>query len=123
MLDLSAAFDTVDHSIFVERLSSDFGFRGSVLKWFTNYLFGRTQSFRFNSQISDSFSVFCGAPQASVLGPRLYSLYVAPISKIISHYNVSHHIYADDTCIYFSFPSLNVTDSINNLEKMYYAPL
>lgn len=83
MLDLSAVFDTVDHCILLDRLSGCYKFSGVVLEWFTSYLSNRNQSVRFNSHTSLPFPLLCGVPQGSVLGPRLYSLYVSPFSYII----------------------------------------
>ena len=115
-LDLSSAFDTVDHEILLDRLHHNFNFSGVVLQFFSSYLNNRTQTIRFNSQLSDSYTLSCGVPQGSVLGPRLYSLYVAPVSEIIRSYNLSHHMNADDTCLYFSFSPADASDSIENFE-------
>ena len=120
MLDLSAAFDTVDHCILLDRLSSSFNFSGVVLKWFSNYLMNRSQSVMINSHVSLPHSFLYGVPQGSILGPRLYSLYVSPISNIIDSYGLSHHIYADDTCLYFSFPPADVAISIEILDACIY---
>ena len=116
MLDLSAAFDTVDHTILLDRLSDRYNFSGVVLKWFSSYLKNRYQIVRFNSRKSSSHPLLCGVPQGSVLGPRLYSLYVSPISSIIESYELSHHIYADDTCLYFSFSPADVDNSVKNID-------
>ena len=69
LLDLSAAFDTVDHRILLDRLQFDFGISGSALNWFESYLSNRTQR----------FSIF-GVPQGSCLGPLLFSLYARSFS-------------------------------------------
>ena len=102
-LDLSAAFDTVDHTLLLERLEHSYGLTDTVLAWFTSYMTGRTQSVRISNVNSSSHAISCGVPQGSVPGPRLYTLYSAPISDIIRTYNVDHMIYADDTCIYIVF--------------------
>ena len=113
LLDLSAAFDTVNHDILINRLSSCFLFSGTVLNWFSSYLSDRSQHVFCDGQWSDVFSMSCGVPQGSVLGPMLYSMYVSPISAIINCYNLPHHVYADDTCILTSFS----TDCLHNLYK------
>ena len=117
MLDLSSAFDSVNHTILLHRLFHCFNISGTVLQLFSTYLKDRSQSVRFNSKISQSFYLPCGVPQGSVLGPRLYSLYVAPIAHIIDSYDLFHHMYADDTCLYLSFSSADVTSSIKNIEN------
>ena len=117
LLDLSSAFDTVDHDILLERLSLRFGFTNHVIDWFRNYLTNRTQAVCINNRISDFVPLTCGVPQGSVLGPRLYSLYIAPVSSIIESYNLSHHVYADDTCIYLSLSSTGMSDSLLTLKN------
>jgi len=72
LFDLSAAFDTVDHSILLQRLQSSYGFDGLALQWFRSYLTGRTQAVRRGSQQSVTTSVICGIPQGSVLCTILF---------------------------------------------------
>ena len=74
LLDLSAAFDTVDHNILINILESDFGICGDVLKWFRSYLTGRVQRVIVNQQSSKTFDLNYGVPLASCLGPVLFLL-------------------------------------------------
>ena len=78
LLDLSAAFDTVDHTILTRRLSTRFGIRGRALDWFVSYLSDRTQYMKVNDTLSKSLYLTQGVPQGSVLGSILYSLYTSP---------------------------------------------
>ena len=96
-LDLSAAFDTIDHNILLRRLKHDFGLSGTVLDWFSSYLSGRIQSVSVHSHTSVPVSVSCGVPQGSVLGPILFVLYTTPLSTVNERHSILHHSYADDT--------------------------
>ena len=78
MLDLSASFDTIDHSTLLSCLSIWFGVSGSVLKWFTSYLTYHYQSIKIGSTLSQVCKLLFGVPQGSVLGPLLFSLYTTP---------------------------------------------
>ena len=71
LLDLSAAFDTIDHKGLLECLSTWFGFADTVLRWFLSYLSGRHQSVKIGNKLSDPFELMFGVPQGSVLGPIL----------------------------------------------------
>lgn len=118
LLDLSAAFDTVDHNILTTRLSSFFGFGGRTLALLTSYLTNRTQSVHINDAKSTPTKVETGVPQGSVLGPLLFSLYLAPLSNILSEAGVSFHFYADDTQIYISFSTPDCTEALDHLSAV-----
>ena len=103
LLDLSAAFDTVDHDILITRLKHRFGITGKALGSIQSYLSGRTQFVKIGTERSSTRNLICGVPQGSVLGPILYSMYTSPLTDIISEHNMNHHFYADDSQIYVSF--------------------
>jgi hypothetical protein len=97
---LTAAFDTVDHTIMLERLRRTFGITGSAHRWLQSYLSGRTQSVRRGDVRSLLTSIKCGVPQGSVLGPILFLLCTADLPTIIEQHQLTPHLYADDTQIY-----------------------
>lgn len=104
LLDLSSAFDTVDHAILLDRLQNIVGISGCALDWFSSYLSGRTFSVASGPFMSDVTPLSCGVPQGSVLGPVLFTLYTLPLGEIIRHFKgVSYHMYADDIQLYHSF--------------------
>ena len=117
LLDLSAAFDTVDNGILLERLRVTFGVDDTALAWFRSYLLcGRKQHVCCGSKCSDLVDVICSVPQGSVLGPILFIIYTANLESIVSEHGLSLHQYADDSQIYGScqplaVPSLSFTVS------------
>ena len=76
LLDLSAAFDTVNHDILHRRLET-FGITGTALQWFSSYLGNRSQRIVFGDGVSESFYLAFSVPQVSCLGPLLFTLYAS----------------------------------------------
>ena len=97
LLDFSAAFDTIDHKILLDRLENLYGISGTALSWFKSYLTGRTQMVTIDNNSSKPSILCFGVPQGSVLGPVLFILYTKPLSNLNEHHSISSQSFADDT--------------------------
>jgi len=106
LLDLSAAFDTVDHDILLYRLEVSYGLGGAVLSWFWSYLDSRTQSVCCGSSTSEPAPVMFGVPKGSVRGPILFLLYTADLLKLIERHTVTY-IYTRTPMIHKSSASVH----------------
>ena len=96
LIDLSSVLDTIDHSILVHRLHTEFGFTDTVLQWFSSYLTDRTHYVSLCNHCSDFAPEHPGVPLGSVLGPILFTMYISPLSAIIDSHSIIHHSFADD---------------------------
>jgi hypothetical protein len=117
LLDLSAAFDTIDHIILIHRLQTMYGISGTALAWFDSYLSGRTQAVLVNDQTSKSVPLSFGVPQGSVLGPILFIMYTKPISALIQTHSVSGQSFADDTQLQDSCASDQIHATIQTMQS------
>jgi hypothetical protein len=110
LLDLSAAFDTVDHAILLRRLSN-MGVVDSALSWFHSYLTDRTQRVQIHGVKSKAHNLSCGVPQGSVMGPILFLVYLTPLGDIMRQSGHSFMLYADDNQIYIVFRREALTET------------
>ena len=100
LLDLSAAFDTVDHDILIERLETVYGIKGTALKWFRSYLTERKQRVGVGAETSNPHSPKYSVPQGALMGPDLYTKYTKPLAEILIAFLIQYHLYADDSQLY-----------------------
>ena len=117
LLDLSAAFDTVNHQILLSQLKSEYGLLGKVLDWFTSYLKDRSFAVSINGQRSSRCFLRIGVPQGSILGPILFILYTRKLALIAKRHGFHIHLYADDTQLYIEFNPLH-SDLINTEQRI-----
>ena len=110
LLDMSAAFNTVDHDVLVTRLEQRFGLTGCAIAWIKSYLSDRSQSVKIHG-------VF-GVPQGSALGPLLFTIYTTPIGDIIRRHQLNFHLYAEDTQLYVNFELSDDDNKLSSLNKI-----
>ena len=117
LLDLSAAFDTIDHDNLFMILEKFVGISGSSLQLIKSYVSDRTQTVVIDGIVSEFANFVCGVPQGSVLGPMKFCLYLLPLCAILKKHNSGYHIYADDAQFYISFNSKEPLSSLTKLNN------
>jgi hypothetical protein len=111
-IDLRKAFDTVNHSILLNKLKF-YGVRGVPLFWFENYLGNRSQFVSYNNNISSNQNIVCGVPQGSILGPLLFLIYINDIQSVTTLFTL---LFADDTSLFLSGKNINQLIASVNVE-------
>ena len=107
IIDLSAAFDTVDHTVLLHILQSKFHINGSALTWLKSFLSGRTQRVKIGDSLSSSLTILYGVPQGSILGPLLFNLYCSSLTDAFAHAGFNSMGYADDSLGLRVFPAFS----------------
>ncbi len=118
LLDLSAAFDTIDHNTLLNRMEKRCGITGTALKWFKSYLSERSSHIRIGQHKSTSRPLEYGVPQGSVLGPILFCIYTSPLGEIIEESGLQRQTYADDTGLYTMISPINEEEARVTLGKV-----
>ena len=112
-IDFRKAFDSVNHTILLEKIKAT-GISGDLLSWLTNYLSMRQQFVLISENKSESKKVRFGVPQGSILGPKLFSIFINDLAESITH--GEFYLFADDTTIYTI--GENIDDIIPTLQSI-----
>jgi len=113
-LDLSKAFDTISHDVILTKLSN-YGVASAEIQWFTDYLFNRNQKVQIGSQYSSPFSLTCGVPQGSILGPLLFLVFFDDLQEHLTETRCIQ--YADDTVLYVAHENVTIIENLLNVES------
>ena len=114
LLDLSKAFDSIDHARLLHKLSI-LGASPSTVKWFKSYLTGRRQYVRIGSTYSDTLPITHGVPQGAILSPMLFCIYLNDLPTAPTFCNLES--YVDDSKLFMSFPLVELDAAIEKLEQ------
>ena len=123
LLDLTAAFDTVCHTLQLVQLETLLGITGTPLSWFKSYLTARQQFVSISSFKSPTSPLSHSAPKGSVLNPLLFIIYILTLGHIIRRHGLNFHCYADDTQLYIhtkpsdTLPPSNLTDCLHDINN------
>ena len=115
LLDLSAALETVDHGILIDRLHTAFGVCWPVLSWINSFICARTQTAILNGTQSTRSVLDCGSPRGSVLGLVLFVLYTVEVTNIAQRHGIGAHSYANDMQFYCHSKAVSCTSSISRM--------
>ena len=115
-LDLSKAFDTISHSVLLNKLKA-YDIKNEELEWFVSYLFYRSQVVDINNIESNEFYIYSGVPQGSILGHLLFLLFFNDFPEVLKKSKVL--MYADDTVIYYAHSNINFIENVLNEEMNY----
>ena len=105
MIDLSAAFDTIDVPIVVQLMHDEFGISSTPLKWIESYLTDRTMRVKIDNSSSDTIPLRFGVPQGSCAGPVIFTMYIAALNRVVRKYQADLYGYADDHKVAFRIQS------------------
>ena len=119
MLGQPAAFDTIDHSIILQRFDKRYGFNFVVISWLNSHLSDCLQSVKLDHCLLKKETLPFGAPQRSVLRPLLFTFYTGPLSRVNANQSVPHHLCAGDTQLYISFLADNSESSFYRLQQCF----
>ena len=120
LIDLSAAFDTVDHQILCDIMKNTYGVCSTALQWIKSYLEDRTQQVIIGNTKSENFSLPQGVPQGSCLGPMMFTLYSSSIFSVVEQHGKMAHGYADDHQVYHGVNPLSLASESLSLQSCAY---
>ena len=119
LLDLSEAFDIVDHDVLLNRLSTSFGVRGCALHWFASCLYNKSQRVSFDQKLSENFQLAWGVPQGSCLGPLLFMSYSSKLFEVIKSTSPKPmHMPMTPNCIFNFFMADSTSSQIDAVNSM-----
>ena len=118
LLDLSAAFDTLKHSVLIDRLR-EIGLHEKAIEWFLSYLSNSRMAVNIKEHVSELHVVKYNVPQESVLGSMLFNVYCVPLTTLIIKYGVSYHVHAYDTQVYVECDKNDSSSALSNFICLY----